>query len=79
MDKVKETLTKILGGVKTKWTDIGRKGHIIFFSVAGVVIISAIIAIVLATRTEYAVLYPDASPEEATEILAIVKLLLVLF
>lgn len=73
MDKVKETLSKILGGVKTKWTDIGRKGHIIFFSVAGVVIISAIIAIILATRTDYAVLYPGASAEEATEILAIVK------
>lgn len=73
MDKVKETLSKFFGGVKTKWTDIGRKGHIIFFSVAGVVVISAIIAIILATRTDYAVLYPGASAEEATEILAIVK------
>ena len=40
MDKVKETLTKLLGSVKTKWTDMCRKGHIIFFSVAGVVVIS---------------------------------------
>lgn len=73
MDKVKETLGKLLGGVKTKWNDIGRKGHVIFFSVAGVVIISAVIAIILATRTDYAVLYPGASAEEATEILAVVK------
>lgn len=73
MDKVKETLSKILGGVKTKWTDIGRKGHIIFFAVLGVVVISAIIVIVLATRTEYAVLYPGASAEEQAEILSLVK------
>ncbi len=73
MDKVKETLGKLLGGVKTKWSDMGRKGHVIFFSVAGVVIISAVIAIILATRTDYAVLYPGASAEEATEILAVVK------
>ena len=73
MDKVKETLGKFFGTVKTRWTDMGRKGHIIFFSVLGVVVISAIVTVVLATRTEYAVLYRDATPEERTEILSLLS------
>ena len=73
MDKVKETFGKFFGAVKTKWTDMGKKGHIIFFAVLGVVVISAIVTIVLATRTEYAVLYRDATAEERTEVLSILS------
>lgn len=73
MDKVKETLGKFFGTAKTKWTDMGRKGHIIFFSVLGVVVISAIVTVVLATKTEYAVLYRDTTPEERTEILSLLS------
>ncbi len=73
MDKVKETLGKFFGTVKTKWTGMGKKGHIIFFAVLGVVVISAIVTIVLATKTEYAVLYRDATAEERSEVLSILS------
>ena len=56
MDKFKEAFGKFRETVKTKWTEMGKKGHIVFFSVLGVVVISAVIAIILATKTEYAVL-----------------------
>ena len=74
MDKVKETFGKFFGAVKTKWTDMGKKGHIIFFAVLGVVVISAIVTIVLATRPEYAVLYRDATAEESPEVLSILSI-----
>lgn len=73
MDKFKEAFGKFRETVKTKWTDMGKKGHIVFFSVLGVVVISAVIAIILATRTEYAVLYTGASAEERAEVLSIVS------
>ncbi len=73
MGKVKDFFGKTLGKVKTGWTNMGRKGHIIFFAVAGVVIVSLIVAIVLATKTEYAVLYSGASAEETAEVLSIVS------
>ncbi|MBO5266404.1 MAG: flagellar M-ring protein FliF [Ruminiclostridium sp.] len=73
MDKFKEAFGKFRETVKTKWTDMGKKGHIVFFSVLGVVVISAVIAIILATRTEYAVLYTGTSAEERAEVLSIVS------
>lgn len=73
MDKFKESLGKAWGTVKTKWTEIGKKGHIIFFAVLGVVVASAVVAIVLASQTEYAVLYTGASAEERSEVLSIVN------
>ena len=73
MDKFKESFGKVWGTVKTKWTNMGRKGHIIFFAVLGVVVISAVVAIVLASNTGYAVLYSGASAEEKAEILNIVS------
>lgn len=73
MNKVKENFGKFFGAVKTKWTGMGRKGHIIFFAVLGVVVISAIVTIVLATKTEYAVLYRDATAEERSEVLSILS------
>ncbi len=73
MDKFKETFGKFRETVKTKWTDMGKKGHIVFFSVLGVVVVSAVIAIILANKTEYAVLYSGASAEERAEVLSIVS------
>ncbi len=73
MDKFKESFGKVWGTVKTKWTDIGRKGRIIFLSVAGVIVASLVVAIVLATRTDYAVLYSGASAEERAEVLAVIN------
>ncbi len=73
MDKIKETFGKLWGTAKTKWTEMGRKGHIVFFAVLGVVVISAIVTIVLATKTEYAVLYRDATAEERAEVLSILS------
>lgn len=73
MDKFKKTFGKVFGTIKTKWTDMGRKGHIIFFAVLGVVLVSLIVTIVLATRTEYAVLYSGASAEERAEVLSLVS------
>lgn len=73
MDKVKETLGKLWGTVRTKWADIGRKGHIIFFAVLGVVVASAVIVAVLANNTGKAVLYSGASAEEASEILSVIQ------
>ncbi len=73
MDKFKEAFGKFRETVKTRWTDMGKKGHIVFFSVLGVVVISAVIAIILATRTEYAVLYTNTSAEERAEVLSIVS------
>lgn len=73
MDKFKEFFGKFRDTVKTKWTDIGKKGHIIFFSVLGVVAISAVVAAVLASNINYAVLYTGATAEETAEILSIVS------
>lgn len=73
MDKLKETLGKIWETVKTKWTEIGRKGQIIFFAVLGVVVASAVIVAILTNNTGYAVLYPAASSEEASEILSVIR------
>ena len=52
---------------------MGKKGRIIFFAVLGVVVISAVVAIVLANNTGYAVLYAGASAEERAEVLSIVS------
>lgn len=73
MDKLKETLGKLWGTAKTKWTDIGRKGHVIFFAVLGVVVASAVIVAILANNTGKAVLYSGASQEEASEILSVIR------
>ena len=73
MDKLKETLGKIWGTAKTKWTDIGRKGQIIFLAVFGVVVASAVIVAILANNTGKAVLYSGASQEEASEILSVIQ------
>lgn len=73
MDKVKETLGKLWGTVKTKWTDIGKKGHIIFFSVIGVLVASAVVLAILLNHTDYAVLYTGASSEETAEILTVIR------
>lgn len=73
MDKVKETLGKLWGTVKTKWTDIGKKGHIIFFSVVGVLVASAVVLAILLNHTDYAVLYTGASSEETAEILTVIR------
>ncbi len=73
MDKVKEIFGKFFGTVKTKWTDMGKKGHIIFLSVTGVIVASLVVAIVLASQTEYAVLYSGASAEETAEVLSLVS------
>ncbi|MCM1333790.1 MAG: flagellar M-ring protein FliF [Bacteroides sp.] len=73
MDKLKETFGKVLETVKTKWTEIGRKGHIIFFAVLGVVVASAVIVAILANNTGKAVLYSGASQEEASEILSVIQ------
>ncbi len=73
MDKLKETLGKLWGTVKTKWTDIGKKGHIIFFSVVGVLVASAVVLAVLLNHTDYAVLYSGASSEETAEILTVIR------
>ena len=47
MDKVKDTLTKLLGTVKTKWTSADKKIRIAIIAVASVVIVSLIILIIL--------------------------------
>lgn len=73
MDKVKETLGKLWGTVKTKWTDIGKKGHIIFFSIVGVLVASAVVLAILLNHTDYAVLYTGASSEETAEILTVIR------
>lgn len=73
MDKFKETMGKFFGTVKTKWNDMGKKGHIIFLSVAGVILASLIVTVALTTRTEYAVLYSGASAEETAEVLSLVS------
>lgn len=73
MDKLKETLGKFWGTVKTKWTDIGRKGQIIFLAVLGVVVASAVIVAILANNTGKAVLFSGASQEEASEILSVIR------
>lgn len=73
MDKLKETLGKIWGTAKTKWTDIGRKGQIIFLAVLGVVVASAVIVAILANQKGKAVLYSGASQEEASEILSVIR------
>lgn len=73
MDKLKETLGKVWETAKTKWSEIGRKGHIIFFAVLGVVVASAVIVAVLTSNTGYAVLYSGASAEEASEILSVIQ------
>ena len=73
MDKFKETFGKFRETVKTKWTDMGKKGHIIFFSVLGVIVVSLAVTIILASKTDYAVLYSNASAEERAEVLSIVN------
>lgn len=73
MDKLKETLGKIWGTAKTKWTDIGRKGQVIFLAVLGVIVVSAVIVAILANNTGKAVLYSGASQEEASEILSVIR------
>lgn len=73
MDKFKEILGKIWGTAKTKWTDIGKKGHIIFFSVLGVIAASAVVLAILLNNPGYAVLYSGASSEETAEILTVIR------
>lgn len=73
MDKVKEIWGKTWGTVKTKWTDIGKKGHIIFFSVLGVVVASAVVLAILLNNPGYAVLYSGASSEETAEIITVIR------
>ena len=73
MDKVKETLGKILTAVKTRWGALDRKIRIAIISVASVVIVSLIILIIINSITHYAVLYSGASPEETTEIITVLQ------
>ncbi len=73
MDKVKDIFGKVWGTVRAKWTDIGRKGHIIFFAVLGVVTASAIITAILFSNPGYTVLYSGASAEETAEILSVIR------
>ena len=73
MDKAKETLTKIVTTVKTRWTSLDKKVKIIAVSVASVVIVSLIILIVLNSITRYEVLYSGASAEETAEVISLLQ------
>ncbi|MBO6301650.1 MAG: flagellar M-ring protein FliF [Ruminiclostridium sp.] len=73
MDKAKETLTKIVTAVKTRWTSLDKKVKIIAVSVASVVIVSLIILIVLNSITRYEVLYSGASAEETAEVISVLQ------
>ena len=73
MDKAKETLTKIVTTVKTRWTSLDKKVKIIAISVASVVIVSLIILIVLNSITRYEVLYSGASAEETAEVISLLQ------
>ncbi|MGN0579170.1 MAG: flagellar basal-body MS-ring/collar protein FliF [Ruminiclostridium sp.] len=73
MDKVKETLTKLLGTVKTKWTSADKKVRIAIIAVASVIIVSLIILIILNSTTRYSVLYSGASAEESAEIISVLQ------
>ncbi len=73
MDKAKETLTKIVTAVKTRWTSLDKKVKIIAISVASVVIVSLIILIVLNSITRYEVLYSGASAEETAEVISLLQ------
>ncbi len=73
MDKVKDIFGKVWGTAKTKWTEMGKKGHIIFFAVLGVIAASIIITVILSSNPGYTVLYSGMSPEEAAEVLSLAQ------
>ena len=73
MDKVKEIFGKVTATVTTKWKSWDKKVHIAIISILSVVIVSLVILIILNSITRYAVLYSNASSEEATEILTVLQ------
>ncbi|MDR0198030.1 MAG: flagellar M-ring protein FliF [Oscillospiraceae bacterium] len=73
MEKIKETLGKIFGPLKEKWSGIAGKTRIVILAVAGVVVVSAIILTVILNRSGYTVLYRASSLAEANEVAAVLS------
>ena len=73
MDKAKEMFGKFFGGIKTRWDAFDKKIKIAIISVASVVIVSLIVLIIINSITRYAVLYSNATTEEATEIVTVLQ------
>jgi flagellar M-ring protein FliF len=73
MDKAKEIFVKITTTVKTKWSSLDKKVKIAIISVASVVIVSLIVLIIINSVTRYAVLYSNATTDEATEIVTVLQ------
>ena len=73
MDKVKDVFVKITTTVKTKWSSLDKKIKIAIISVLSVVIVSLIVLIIINSVTRYAVLYSNATTDEATEIVTVLQ------
>lgn len=73
MDKAKETLGKILAGIKARWQALDRKIKILIIAIASVVVVSLIVLIIINSITRYAVLYSGANSEETAEIITVLQ------
>ena len=65
-----EKVKKVLESIKAFWGKFSKKAKIIILSVAGAVIVGAIVLTVLLNGTKYVVLYPSLDSSEAREVVA---------
>ena len=65
-----ENIKKVLDSIKTFWGKFSKKAKIIILSVAGAVVVGAIVLTVLLNGTKYVVLYPSLDSSEVREVVA---------
>ncbi len=73
MDKVRETLSKLLSTVKDKWSNFGRGIRIGIIAGIGSVVLALIIVIVISNQREYVILFTGQTSAETTEITNIMQ------
>ena len=70
---MQESIRKVRDKLTEWWSKTEKKDRARFFVITGVSIIVIIVAVILLSRTQYAVLYRDMDPGEAGEVLAILQ------